>query len=225
MTALYEHAGALVRRVFDHRLSGPAVLDPVSLFPDAHRFTDSWQALSEEALEVAARLQEVPRFHEVLASQEDISANDDRDWRILIVKAYGAYVPRNVARCPRLVEILRQCPEVLSASLSFLAPHKYIPPHRGPFRGILRFHLGLSVPRARDGRAAAVLTVDGHEHRIADGQSLLWDDTYEHEVLNDSDEMRVALLLDVRRRGMPWDMELLSRVLIGLVRASVVLTR
>jgi aspartate beta-hydroxylase len=70
-----------------------------------------------------------------------------------------------------------------------------------------------------------VLTIDGRDHRIGDGESLLWDDTYRHEVLNDSAEMRAALLLDVRRRGMPLDMELLSRVVIGLVRASVLLRR
>jgi aspartate beta-hydroxylase len=225
MNVLYDQAGALVRRLFDLRLSGPPVLDTDTFFPDAARFVEAWRELREEALTVAMGLSGVPRFHEILPSQEDISANDARDWRILIVKAYGALVPDNAQRVPRLAALLEDCPDVLSASLSFLAPHKHIPAHRGPFRGIIRFHLGLSVPLAADGRPAAVLTIDGRDHRIGDGESLLWDDTYRHEVLNDSAEMRAALLLDVRRRGMPLDMELLSRVVIGLVRASVLLRR
>ncbi|MGA2551050.1 MAG: aspartyl/asparaginyl beta-hydroxylase domain-containing protein [Burkholderiaceae bacterium] len=225
MNVLYDQAGALVRRVYDLRLSGPPVLDPRVYFPDAGRFIESWTQLRDEALKVASTLQNVPRFHEVLPSQEDISANDGHDWRILIVKAYGASIARNRNLCPHLAALLDACPDVLSASLSFLDPHKHIPAHRGPFRGIIRFHLGLSVPRAADGRAAAILTIDGVDYRIGDGESLLWDDTYRHEVLNDSDQMRVALLLDVRRRNMPWDMALLSKMVIGLVRASVMLRR
>ena len=38
-------------------------------------------------------------------------------------------------------------------------------------------------------------------HRLADGESLLWDDTFPHEVWNRSEEVRIALLLD---RGAPF---------------------
>ena len=79
-------------------------------------------------------------------------------------------------------------PDVLSASISFLAPGKHIPVHRGPFRGVLRFYLVLSMPLAADGRPAAVLKVAGTEHRLADGEYLLWDDTFPHEVINNSNE-------------------------------------
>ena len=53
------------------------------------------------------------------------------------------------------------------------------------------------MPLAADGRPAAVLKIAGTEHRLADGEYLLWDDTFPHEVTNDSDEVRTVLLLDV----------------------------
>lgn len=221
MTMLYDRAGALVRRIYDARISGPPVLDVASDFPQAGRFSAQWEVIRDEALDVARTLPRVPRFHEVMASQADISANDERDWRIFILKAYGVTIERNARRCPQLTALVQSCPEVLSASLSYLAPHKHIPPHRGPFRGVVRYHLGLAVPLTPEGIPAAVLTVDGVAHRIGDGQMLLWDDTYLHEVTNDSDAVRIALLLDVKRRGMPLDMALLSRCLITLVGASV----
>jgi aspartate beta-hydroxylase len=224
MTLLYDRAGALVRKIYDARISGPPILDAARDFPGGTEFVAAWQALRDEAMVLARSLAEVPRFHEVMESQADISANDARDWRIFIVKAYGKLIKRNALRCPRLSALLAAHPEVVSASLSFLAPHKYVPPHRGPFRGILRFHLGLSVPLNADGVPAAVLTIDGVPHRIGDGDSLLWDDTYTHEVDNDSDQMRLALLLDVRRRDLPLDMEVLSRCLIRIVGASVALS-
>jgi len=53
----------------------------------------------------------------------------------------------------------------------------------------------------------------------------LWDDTFPHEVRNRGDQVRIALLLDIRRRGMPLDMTLLSSVLISAVGLSVRLNR
>lgn len=97
----------------------------------------------------------------------------------------------------------------------------HVPAHRGPFRGVIRYYLGLSVPLAADGPPGAVLTVDGTEHRIGNGQSLLWDDTFVHEVRNDTGEVRIALLLDIRRRGMPPDMEVLSRLVIAAAGTAV----
>ena len=221
MAVMYERATQVVRRIYDRRIATPPVLDPQQHFPGAPRFVAAWPELRAEALAIAADLARVPRFHELMPQQADVSANDARDWRMLVLKAYGVPVRDNQARCPRLAQLVEGDPDVLSATLSFLAPHKHIPPHRGPFRGIIRFHLGLSVPLAADGRPAAVLTVDGREHRIGDGESLLWDDTFTHEVHNRCDAVRIALLLDIRRRGMPLDLALLSRALIRGIGLAV----
>ena len=114
-----------------------------------------------------------------------------------------------------------EAPEVMSAILSFLAPGKHIPEHRGPFRAILRFHLMLSMPNDATGRPACVMNIDGAPYRLGDGESLLWDDTYRHEVWNRSDRVRIALLLDVWRRDMPADMALLSRAILFGTQAVI----
>jgi aspartate beta-hydroxylase len=220
MGTLYELSTGVVRRIYDRRISGAPVLD-VDLFPEARRFVDVWPQLRDEAVRVAEDLRRVPRFHELMPEQADISASDDRDWRLLVLKAYGVPVRPNLERCPVLAATVSSVPDVLSAALSFLSPGKHVPEHRGPFRGVIRFYMGLSVPTSADGRPAAVLTIDGHEYRVGDGECLLWDDTFAHEVWNHSDDTRIALLLDVRRRGMPPDMALLSRVLIAAIGASV----
>ncbi len=121
---------------------------------------------------------------------------------------------KNLRRVPTVAAILDEAPEVMSATLSFLAPGKHIPEHRGPFRAILRFHLMLSMPNDTAGRPACVMNIDGVPYRLGDGESLLWDDTYRHEVWNRSDRVRIALLLDVWRRDMPADMALLSRAIL-----------
>jgi aspartate beta-hydroxylase len=221
MNLLYDRTATVIRWIYDRRIIGPPVLDLDAHFPAGKRFASAWRTLRDEAMTVATHLAEVPRFHEIMPEQTAISANDGRDWRMFITKAYGVEVPANQARLPALAAIVADLPEVLSASISFMAPGKHVPAHRGPFRGVLRFYLALSMPRLADGRPGAVLKVADREYRLEDGDSMLWDDTYPHEAWNESDRVRMVLLLDVWRPGMPRDMELFSRALISIVRASM----
>lgn len=223
MAGLYERATRLLRRLFDAAVDTPPVLDAGQLFPAAGAFVAAWPALRAEAL--ALRRRRLPRFHELMAEQADISAHDGRDWHMFVLKAYGVPLPANLRACPALAALLQGHPEVLSATFSYLAPGKHIPRHQGPFRGVMRFQLGLSVPRDAAGRPAAVLGLADAEHRIGDGEALLWDDTFPHEVWNRSEQTRVALLLDVRRPALPAYLRLLSRLVIVGVGVGVLLRR
>jgi aspartate beta-hydroxylase len=221
MGVLYNSGVRLMRRVYDSRINEASVLDAARHFPDSARFVDQWRAIRAEALDVAENIRNIPRFHDVMREQAAISANDARDWRMYIMQAYGVPFERNLRRCPTLASLVAQSPDVLSASFSFLAPGKHIPPHHGPFRGILRGYLVLSMPLDANGDPAATLTVDGRAHRLHEGEFMLWDDTFEHEAVNASDQVRIVLLLDIRRREMPRDMRLLSNAVIGLVRFGI----
>jgi len=219
MSLAYDRAVGIVQSIYDSRIKTPATLSTARYFPNAKRFIDGWSDIRREALVVASGLQDIPRFHDIMPEQAEISANDGRDWRMLIMKAYGVDMPQNLRRCPAVASLMAQSPEVISCILSFLAPGKHIPMHRGPFRGILRFHLMLSMPQDESGRPACVMDVDGTQYRLADGDSLLWDDTYPHEVWNRSNEVRIALLLDVWRPDMPYSLTLLSRTIMALIQA------
>ena len=222
MSHAYDAAIGLVRSIYDHSITTPPVLDATRYFPNAKIFTARWREIRDEAL--AADLRNVPRFHELMEAQRDISDNDGRDWRMLILKAYGVPMPQNLARCPVIASLLEQAPEAVSCVLSFLAPGKHIPVHRGPFRGIMRFHLMLSMPQDESGRPACVMEIDAAPYRLAEGASLLWDDTYPHEVWNRSSEARIALLLDVWRPGMPLHLRLVSRAFMAAAQIWMRLT-
>jgi len=217
----YDRATGIVRAIYDSRIATPATLEAEHYFPNAKRFAERWTDIRREALAVAGMLNQVQRFHDILRAQADISAIDGRDWRVFIMKAYGVTVQENLRRCPTVAALLDEAPEVVSAILSFLAPGKHVPEHRGPFRGILRFHLMLSMPRDGNGVPACVMNIDGVPYRLDDGESLLWDDTYRHEVWNRSDQVRIALLLDVWRKDMPADIALLSRAILLGTQAAI----
>jgi aspartate beta-hydroxylase len=221
MSMFYDAMASMVRKIYDTRITGPAILQTKDYFPAADQFVGRWQQLRDEALHIAKNVQRVPLFHELLPEQEEISHKDKRDWRMFVLKAYGVPIHENLVQCPELARLVMTIPDVLSATLSFLAPQKHIPRHRGPFRGVIRFHLGLSVPASPAGRPYTRLLIDDQEHLVGNGDSLLWDDTYPHEVWNSCDEMRIALLLDIRRRHMPFDMTVLSRLLISMIGFSL----
>src|SRR5277367_634738 len=100
MSFIYDQTAKLVRDVYDRRILGSAVLGLAEHFPNGRKFIRNWEAIRDEALAVAANLHKVPRFHEIMKEQTDISANDNRDWRMFLLKAYGTSVPKNRIACP-----------------------------------------------------------------------------------------------------------------------------
>src|SRR5579862_7084915 len=90
MSQLYDLTADTVRWIYDHRISAPPILDENSYFPQVHKFARAWEAIRDEALAVSRNLAEVPRFHELMEAQAPISANDGHDWRIFVLRAYGA---------------------------------------------------------------------------------------------------------------------------------------
>lgn len=103
-----------------------------------------------------------------------------------------------------------------TAMFSILKPHYHIVPHKGPTRAVVRAHLGVKVPKNWQ---KVWIRVDDQVLHWQEGKVLLFDDAYEHEVLNDTDEMRAVLFLDVIR---PMDRigTLFNRILFSLMKAS-----
>ena len=101
----YTVAGVALRWLYDQRINTPAILDAGRYFPGASDFSARLESLRNEALNIGDRLDHVPRFHEIMKQQTEISANDGRDWRMFVAKAYGAGVRHNLAQCPVLAEL------------------------------------------------------------------------------------------------------------------------
>jgi beta-hydroxylase len=93
------------------------------------------------------------------------------------------------------VALLRGIPSVKAAMFAELPPGAKLNPHRDPYAGSLRYHLGLSTPN--DDRC--FIEVDGQRHSWRDGESVIFDETYIHWAINDSETNRVILFCDIER--------------------------
>jgi beta-hydroxylase len=139
-------------------------------------------------------LDNVPNFQAVEAGQYALT-QDDR-WKTLVFYAYGLRVEETCMRCPKTVRILKLIPNMKTAMFSILAPGKHIPEHRGLYNGVLRYHLPLRVPIRE---SACRIRVANEVRSWRKGKSLVFDDSFPHEVWNDSGEYRVVLFVDFVR--------------------------
>jgi aspartyl/asparaginyl beta-hydroxylase (cupin superfamily) len=123
--------------------------------------------------------------------------NHNPKWTAIHLLKNGLRVDVNARHCPRTMEAIANMdqPTVPGASpvamFSLLAPHTRIPPHEGVANTRLVCHLPLIVPPNCGFRCGAIT----REWRV--GEAFVFDDTIEHEAWNDSDELRVVLILDL----------------------------
>ena len=168
-------------------------LDP-GVFDWVPALEAGWKDIREELDAVLEHRDELPNFQDISTDQATIT--DDDRWKTFFFFGYGFKSEANCARCPRTTELLERVPGMTTAFFSILSPHKHIGEHRGPYRGVLRYHLGLKVPEPVD---ACGIRVGGEVGHWAEGSSLLFDDGYEHSAWNDTDGTRVVLFMDVMR--------------------------
>jgi aspartyl/asparaginyl beta-hydroxylase (cupin superfamily) len=170
-------------------------------FPWIAEIEANWTTIRSELEGVLADREALPNFQDI--SKDQIEITDDDRWKTFFLYGYGFEAKLGVQMCPKTAELMRRIPGMTTAMFSILSPHKHILDHRGPYKGVLRYHLGLIVPR--DASACRIRVGEDVRH-WEEGKSLVFDDTFNHEVWNDTDETRVVLFVDVLRPlPAPWD--------------------
>ncbi|MGE4247359.1 MAG: aspartyl/asparaginyl beta-hydroxylase domain-containing protein [Parvibaculaceae bacterium] len=168
-------------------------------FPFLKPFEAEWEVIRSEVLEILKHREAVPGFEEVSRDQKKIAKG--KNWRTFVLYGFGEKMEKNCRQAPRTTELLERIPELQTAWFSILAPGYHIPAHSGVSKGILRAHLGLIIPRERE---KCRIRVDQEIRPWKAGEIFVFDDTYEHEVWNDTDEERVVLLFDFDRPMRFW---------------------
>ena len=191
----------------------PAFFDAKQFGWIAHVEAD-WTAIRDELREVLRERASIPSFHEV--SPDQLKITHDDKWKTYWLCAYGRRMAENCRRCPATTRLIEAIPQMSTAFFSILAPRKHIPEHRGPYSGVLRYHLGLIVPQKP---AACRIRVGSEVAHWEAGRSIVFDDTYPHEVWNDTDEERVVLFVDFAR-PLPFPVSWLNAGIVRLFGRS-----
>lgn len=189
--SLYVLFYSILTKIF---VRNPPYVDVDRYFPSHGVLKAHWQDMREEVLELLKNEQAIPKFHEVDSLQRFISAKDDKAWRTFIMKGFNKWLPKNCEQVPKTYELLKQCPEVTLAMFSILDPGKHIPLHVGFYRGVFRYHIGILIPEGD-----VHIEVKGIPYHWKEGEEVLFDDTYPHQVFNKTEGKRVVLFLDIFR--------------------------
>jgi hypothetical protein len=128
---------------------------------------------------------------------QDEAENIGREgrWGVAFLLEMGRRNEKNLARCPSLRWILEHHRTLTTHAglmyFSCLDPHSSVEAHHGPTNVRLRCHLGLDVP---EGCGIRVGEVPG---TWQNGRCIVFDDSFAHEVWNDSDRGGIVLVLDL----------------------------
>jgi len=116
-------------------------------------------------------------------------------WRVNQFYHDGQRIQETFDKYPVLGKLLDN-PELPSnigeCQISAIEPGGRIKPHYGPVNGILVGHLALQIPEGN-----CKIRVGDTECFWAQGQCLVFDDTFEHEVWNLTDETRYVVLFNL----------------------------
>lgn len=171
---------------------------PAKPYPDRGAFAhldplrEHWQVIRDEAMHL---------FDEgyIRAAEKHNDASFasffKEGWKRFYLKWYGEPLESAHALCPNTVALVEKIPQVKAAMFALLPPGSKLNPHRDPFAGSLRYHLGLITPNSD----LCHIVVDGESYAWRDGEDVVFDETFVHWAENRTDTTRVILFCDVER--------------------------
>lgn len=121
------------------------------------------------------------------------------DWTAFFLCRSGAVVEENARLCPRTMAALESVPLARAAGatpsilFSVLEPGAHIPPHHGMVNTRLICHLPVIAP------GGCTLRVGAEQRDWRYSETLIFDDSIEHEAWNRGEATRVVLLFDIWR--------------------------
>ncbi len=183
-------------------------------FPWLRPVAENWLVILQELEHLLQYRHLVPPFQAVSPDQAKIARGDA--WRAFILYGIGTKAGRLCRHVPHTTRLLEQIPDLRNAWFSILAPGYRVPSHRGVTKAWIRVHLGLKIPKRAE---KCRMRIAGQEVSWRPGELLVFDDTYRHEVWNDTDEERIVLLFDFERPMRFWG-RLVSRMWQQVIRLT-----
>jgi aspartate beta-hydroxylase len=189
IASLAEGDGAASGAIYPD-LSSQPWLDP-SDFPLVAYLESHYDAIRREILSL-----NLSRFH-----RESERIQRSGDWDVAFFYERGRRRDEVCEACPVTTRGIEGHGAVLTmAGLAYVSRMRagtHIRAHTGPTNVRVRCHLGIRVP---DGDCA--IRVDNETRRWEDGKCLVFDDHFEHEAWNHTDEDRFVLIVDLWHPGL-----------------------
>ena len=161
--------------------------------------------------------QNIPRYENIMDITKDSEiAKKWFPWKNYYLFCYGNRIDNNYNKFPKTIKLIKKIPGIKTAFFSVFEPNTHLTPHRGPYKGVLRYHLGLIIPKDKE---LCKIRINNDIRSWEEGKSIIFDDSHIHEAWNNSNERRVVLFVDfVRPLNFP--LSLINNMIIRIAKNS-----
>lgn len=194
---------------FDQR---PTFFDIDQTYPSLNLITRQSSTIKKEFADVLLNTKHLPRYHDVDPGENAISNTTPKNWNVFMIYLLGYQLDEARELCPTICSLLDKVPHLIQAFFSILEPGKSIPLHEGPYLGYLRYHLGVKVPLNNPPQ----IIVNNQSYTWREGEAVLFDDSWPHEVKNNSDDYRAVLIIDVLR-PLPFLPKIINQLVTNII--------
>ena len=133
-----------------------------------------------------------------LFTEEQENLHVGGDWTELRIRSSGYGFTKHTEFFPETMRHIRNCgQDFTSIKFSAIQPGTHIRTHTGPSNERLRVHLTLLHS------GGAKIRVGTDWHTWVQGEAVIFDDSWEHEVIHTGSEMRVVLIMDIWHPELP----------------------
>lgn len=185
-------------------------MNPSECLPLSNILDENFDLVQSEILELL-KTRMLTRYEDIDKERAD---EVSRDWKLFYVKLLNEYNELGTSLCPSIYKLTKEHDEILSIAIAVLEPGVCLAAHQGPYAGILRYHLGIEIPEV----SPPYIRVKDQYYTWKVGESIVLDDVFEHEVINNSSERRVILIVDFKR-PMPNSYDKLNSVYLNRMRS------
>lgn len=138
------------------------------------------------------------RLRRNIFTEEGENLHVGGDWSELRVKSSGNGFTKYSEFFPKTLQHIRNCGEdFTSIKFSAIQPGTHIRTHTGPTNERLRIHLTLLHT------GGARIRVGEDWHTWTEGEAIIFDDSWEHEVIHTGESLRAVLILDIWHPELP----------------------
>lgn len=132
-----------IQQAIRSTLAGQTTFFDNAHFPWTKHVETPWPGIRAEADRVLAASDQLPGNEEIQEYQRQLST--DKRWQVFPFLAYGHEIFENQEYCPLTSQALDYIPGIKAAMYSILRAGKVLPVHVGPYNGVLRYHLGITL--------------------------------------------------------------------------------